>query len=90
MINLIISKMIIIGLKATSAWYDEIKYYNFNRPIFSTKTGHFTQVIWKNSQRLGVGIAIGNGGRSAFIVAQYTPPGNVQGVFRSNVSPGNC
>jgi hypothetical protein len=58
--------------------------------MFSAKTGHFTQVIWKNSRRVGVGFAIGNGGRSAFIVAQYTPPGNVQGTFRSNVSPRKC
>jgi hypothetical protein len=58
-----------------------VKIFIFSRPIFSTKTGHFTQVIWKNSQRLDVGFAIGNKGRTAFVVAQYSPPGNVQGAF---------
>ncbi len=53
--------IIIIGSQATHAWYDEIKYYNFNQPTFSTKTDHFTQVVRKNSQRLGFGFAIGNG-----------------------------
>ncbi len=80
----------IIGSKATRAWYDEIKQYNFNQPTFSVKTGHFTQVVWKGSQTLGVGFAIGNGGRSVFVVAQYTSPGNVAGAFRSNVLPSNC
>ncbi|UJR21893.1 hypothetical protein I4U23_024965 [Adineta vaga] len=78
------------GSKATHAWYDEIKQYNFNQSTFSMETGHFTQVVWKGSQRLGVGFAFGNGGRSAFVVAQYTPPGNVQGTFRINVLRSNC
>ena len=78
------------GSKATKSWYDEIEKYNFGKPIFSSATGHFTQVVWKNSQKLGVGFALGNGGRSAFIVAQYSPPGNVQGAFAANVSPKQC
>ena len=30
---------------ATKAFYDEVKYYDYNKPGFSQKTGHFTQVI---------------------------------------------
>ena len=82
--------IIIIGSPATRAWYDEIKYYKFTQPKFSAETGHFTQVIWKGSQRFGVGFAIGNGGRSAFVVAQYAPPGNVQGAFQANVLSLKC
>jgi hypothetical protein len=80
----------IIGSKATGAWYNEIKFYNFNQPKFSAETGHFTQVVWKGSQRIGVGFAIGNGGRSAYVVAQYAPPGNVQSAFQSNVLSLKC
>ena len=31
-------------VRATKAFYDEIKDYNFNKPGFSMATGHFTQV----------------------------------------------
>ena len=78
------------GNVATQAWYDEVYDYNFNRPGFSMDTGHFTQVVWKGSQQLGIGIAFGNGGRSAFVVANYNPPGNYQGQFQSHVLPNQC
>jgi hypothetical protein len=38
------------GLKA---WYDEISLYNYNNPVFSSGTGHFTQMVWKSSTALG-------------------------------------
>ena len=40
--------------------YNEIKYYNYTttEPIESGEVvGHFTQVVWKNSVKFGVGIA---------------------------------
>merc|ERR1719503_335012 len=39
--------------KATDMWYDEIKDYDFAKPEYSDKTGHFTQVVWKDSTKLG-------------------------------------
>lgn len=30
--------------KATKAFYGEVKYYDYDKPGFSLKTGHFTQV----------------------------------------------
>ncbi|KXJ21181.1 Golgi-associated plant pathogenesis-related protein 1 [Exaiptasia diaphana] len=71
--------------EATQAWYDEIKYYNFNNPGFSMKTGHFTQVVWKGTTRLGCGIATTS--RRAVVVARYAPAGNVnsKAYFRANV-----
>jgi hypothetical protein len=41
----------------TQRWYDEIKLYKWNNPTFSTATGHFTQVVWKASRELGIGLA---------------------------------
>ena len=73
------------GSKATQSWYDEIKDYNFNAPGFSMATGHFTQVVWKGSTKLGVGIAFANGGRKAVVVANYSPPGNYMGQFPQQV-----
>ncbi len=64
-------------------WYNEYDLYNFGNPGFSGATGHFTQVVWKGSKRLGMGFAYGNG--RYYAVANYDPPGNMQGAFRANV-----
>lgn len=72
------------GSDPVDSWYSEIKDYNFNSGGFSSGTGHFTQVVWKGSTELGVGIAK-NGNNQIFVVANYSPPGNYQGQFRENV-----
>ncbi|CAF0763149.1 unnamed protein product [Rotaria sordida] len=76
-----------LGTDATQSWYDEIKSYDFSNPGFSMETGHFTQVIWKNTNSLGVGVAFDNSGRRAIVVAQYGPAGNVMEQFPENVPP---
>jgi hypothetical protein len=76
-----------IGTEATQDWYDEIKKFNFNRPDFTSGTGHFTQVVWKSSNKLGVGIGFANGGKKVYVVAQYGPAGNMMGAFPENVPP---
>lgn len=43
--------------RPVQAWYDEIKMYDFKNPKFAPNIGHFTQVVWKTSQKLGVAIA---------------------------------
>jgi hypothetical protein len=42
---------------ATQAWYDEIKDYDWENPGFSMETGHFTQVVWKGTTKVGFGYA---------------------------------
>lgn len=79
-----------IGTEATDSWYDEIESYNFNYPGFSMDTGHFTQVVWKGSNKLGVGFALTGDGRSLYVVAQYSPPRNYMGQFGKNVLPAKC
>ncbi|MEU6829146.1 CAP family protein [Nocardia beijingensis] len=69
---------------ATKMWYDEIKEYDFNNPGFSMRTGHFTQVVWKASTRLGIGYA--SQGGTTVVVGLYNPPGNVEGQFPQNVA----
>merc|ERR1712136_538301 len=70
---------------ATDNWYMEIKAYNYNQPRFTSGTGHFTQVVWKDSTQLGVGLAVSNG--EAYVVARYYPAGNMMGRFDQNVLP---
>ncbi|KAB0389936.1 hypothetical protein E2I00_015920, partial [Balaenoptera physalus] len=69
-------------------WYSEIKNYNFQQPGFTSGTGHFTAMVWKNTKKMGVGKASANDG-SSFVVARYFPAGNVvnQGFFEENVLP---
>uniref|UniRef100_A0A673K4L2 GLI pathogenesis-related 2 n=1 Tax=Sinocyclocheilus rhinocerous TaxID=307959 RepID=A0A673K4L2_9TELE len=75
------------GHEAVENWYSEIKDFNFGRPGFSSKTGHFTQVVWKDTKEVGVGLA--TDGNTTFVVGQYLPAGNITnaGYFEKNVLP---
>uniref|UniRef100_A0A8C5R882 SCP domain-containing protein n=1 Tax=Leptobrachium leishanense TaxID=445787 RepID=A0A8C5R882_9ANUR len=68
------------------SWYSEIKNYNFGNPGFAGNTGHFTQVVWKDSKEVGVGVAT-DGKGLFFVVGQYNPAGNItnHGYFEKNV-----
>jgi len=76
-----------VATRAVQAWYDEVADYRFDAPGFSSATGHFTQVVWKGSRKVGFGIALSANKRSLYVVANYDPPGNVLKAFKSNVSP---
>ncbi|CAF1318719.1 unnamed protein product [Rotaria sordida] len=79
------------GSAAVTAWYNEIKDYNFNNGSFSMATGHFTQVVWIKTRSIGVGIAYGNEDTSVYVVVRYSPPGNYEGQYQENVRPeGSC
>jgi len=68
--------------KAVKMWYDEIEIYDFKNPGFSSATGHFTQVVWKGSSKLGCGYQGGN------VVCRYCKEaGNMSGAFEENVLP---
>ncbi|KAM8934540.1 Golgi-associated plant pathogenesis-related protein 1 isoform 3-T3 [Pelodytes ibericus] len=76
------------GNEPVDSWYSEIKNYNFSRPGFGSNTGHFTQVVWKDSKEVGVGLAT-DGKGLFFVVGQYNPTGNITnpGYFEKNVLP---
>jgi uncharacterized protein YkwD len=65
-------------------WYSEIQNYHFDKPGFHTETGHFTQVVWKSSKELGMGMAQAADG-TWYVVANYSPPGNISSQFQTNV-----
>uniref|UniRef100_A0A0K0FJA1 CAP domain-containing protein (inferred by orthology to a human protein) n=1 Tax=Strongyloides venezuelensis TaxID=75913 RepID=A0A0K0FJA1_STRVS len=71
-----------IGVKG---WYDEVKDYNFKKQGFRHGIGHFTQLVWKSSSKVGCGVAAGSKG--VFTVCKYSPAGNLMGAFEKNVSP---
>ncbi|XP_054744024.1 uncharacterized protein LOC129248489 [Anastrepha obliqua] len=73
------------GSTAVKSWYDEVRYYDFSKPNYKPGTGHFTQVVWRESRQLGVGIA--TRGDTTYVVCNYNPPGNIIGSFDSMVPP---
>ena len=58
----------------TNMWYNEYASYNFNNPGFSSSTGHFTQVVWKNSKEFGIGYSCAKS--RCFSTGNYFPGGN--------------
>merc|ERR1712241_139115 len=66
------------AIDATRSWYCEVDdYYNtINKWQNSPAIGHFTQVVWKDSHKVGFGIATGSDGMTR-VVAQYQPCGNM-------------
>lgn len=92
------------GTIPVQAWYKEIKDYDFKKAVFSPNTGHFTQLVWKNTTKLGVGRArrynlidtcaialetLPFSGKVTFVVCNYDPPGNFKGKFSDNVLPAS-
>lgn len=67
--------------------YDEYKDYDFRRGGWQGGTGHFTQVVWKDSKELGMGRAKTGDGRLTFVVGRYRPAGNVINFMQDNVFP---
>ncbi|MCG5470836.1 CAP family protein [Micromonospora sp. LAH09] len=82
------------GTAAVNSWYSEVSNYDFatGNPIDPTKAiGHFTALVWKNTTKLGVGRVAGQGTKwwETFIVANFSPPGNVGGQYVMNVGPAS-
>ncbi|CAH1773066.1 unnamed protein product, partial [Owenia fusiformis] len=78
-----------LGAEATQSWYDEISSYKYGNPKFDRRTGHFTQVVWAESIKLGCGWGQGlQGGLNTYVVCcEYSPPGNFIGEFANWVMP---
>ena len=68
------------------AWYNEISQYNFSNPGFTPATGHFTQLVWVGSKSMSIGTSSDASG-NLYVVARFSPPGNVLGQFATNVMP---
>ncbi|XP_065647480.1 uncharacterized protein LOC100213672 isoform X2 [Hydra vulgaris] len=71
-------------------WYYEINGYPFDSDNpDDEKHGHFTQVVWNSTTRVGCGRVTKEeyGGLMTYIVCNYTPKGNIYGLFKVNVLP---
>lgn len=70
---------------ALRIWYSEKGNYDYDKPGFDLHTGHFTQIVWKGTREVGVGMAKSPDGKLTYLVARYDPPGNILNRFEENV-----
>lgn len=74
---------------AVDDWYKEVNRYNYGKPGFAHGIGHFTQMIWKNTTKVGCGATRCNSKVGYLWVCRYAPAGNWFGQFQKNV-PQRC
>ena len=79
---------VMTGERAVDIWYDENDKYKYGPNEASSETGHFTQVVWRKSRRLGCGTA--ECGDKRLWVCNYDPPGNMKGDYQDEVQPTSC
>ncbi|KAH8896018.1 extracellular scp domain-containing protein [Thozetella sp. PMI_491] len=65
-------------------WGNERQSYDYDHPDFSEETGHFTQLVWKNTTAVGCGKRL-CGDHGWYLVCEYWPRGNVIGEFGEEV-----
>ena len=70
---------------SVEAWGNERRDYDFGKPGFSEKTGHFTQLVWRNTTTVGCGRRLCMGTSGWFLACEYWPRGNVIGQFDTQV-----
>ncbi|CAF0993670.1 unnamed protein product [Brachionus calyciflorus] len=71
-----------LGKSYAEKWYSEIENWDFIKSK-GKNTRHFTQVVWKDTKKIGCGLAIGSNGKKAYITCNYDPPMN--GDYSLNV-----
>lgn len=69
--------------RASISWLDEKKDFVYS-PIKNDnnffKIGHYTQMIWKDTTKVGIGAYVNKKG-NVYVVARYFPPGNFLGKY---------
>lgn len=67
-------------------WYKEVDKYDFNNPGYNQDAGGFTQLVWKNSKKIGCGYACKDD-LECYGICTYYPAGNYDILFAKNVFP---
>jgi len=84
---------------AAQAWYDEVTDPGFNSAnidpyVFSSGTGHYTQVVWAETTELGCGWSYykEGGWQRSLVVCNYAKGGNMQGgtMYEAGTTCANC
>ncbi|KAG8194186.1 hypothetical protein JTE90_002390 [Oedothorax gibbosus] len=78
------------GEQIVKEWYKEINNYNYSKPGWKRGAYRFSQLLWKSTTEIGVGVAKIPGQKNkAYVVVNYRPAGNnnMPGEFERNVLP---
>ncbi|GIL68005.1 hypothetical protein Vafri_21346 [Volvox africanus] len=89
------SSIVLNCTRAVKSWYDEVLKYSFTSTPYTDNQGkmigHFTQVVWVGTTKVGCGAAKGtsNGFNCYVVSCRYAPPGNYIGdtSYYNNVRP---
>uniref|UniRef100_A0A914X3R0 SCP domain-containing protein n=1 Tax=Plectus sambesii TaxID=2011161 RepID=A0A914X3R0_9BILA len=75
------------GLEVVDFWGREADGFSFDAPKWQTNCQHFTQMVWRETEELGVARCWQSAKGVCAIVAFYRPGGNsnAPGEFRANV-----
>lgn len=67
--------------QAVADWVSERKWYSYwsNSCVEGELCGHYTQIVWRSTRRIGCAKVTCNGGKGVFITCNYDPPGNYIG-----------
>ncbi|XP_058728725.1 pathogenesis-related protein PR-1 [Vicia villosa] len=67
--------------QAVGAWVDEKQYYNYwhNSCVDGEMCGHYTQVVWGATTKVGCASVVCSEGKGTFMTCNYDPPGNYYG-----------
>ncbi|XP_010536929.1 PREDICTED: pathogenesis-related protein PR-1 [Tarenaya hassleriana] len=67
--------------QAVRTWTVEGQFYRYgaNSCGGGQMCGHYTQIVWRDTKRLGCARVVCEGGRGVFITCNYDPPGNYIG-----------
>lgn len=63
--------------EVVNSWGNEVRDYDYGSNSCRKVCGHYTQVVWRNTQQVGCGVAR-SGGQEIW-VCNYNPPGNYNG-----------
>jgi hypothetical protein len=69
-------------VEAVEGWFSEIEYYDYgtNRCDPGEMCGHYTQVVWRDTENIGCAVQacanVQGFGRGWLYVCEYDPPGN--------------
>uniref|UniRef100_M3Z1A6 SCP domain-containing protein n=1 Tax=Mustela putorius furo TaxID=9669 RepID=M3Z1A6_MUSPF len=66
---------------AITAWFNETEFYDYDNLSCSKVCGHYTQVVWADSYKVGCAVTVCpglEGYETAMFICNYAPAGNYQ------------